>query len=377
MARLYLCLLGPPEVVWGGRPIALSAQRGRAILFRLAAEPDRRHARQDLAELLWPRASPSRRRNNLSVALTRLKAEMPLWPLGGDRDSLWWRDDARAETDAARFLRRLGPGRGAAGRPSSLASALDLWRGPFLEGLELAVPELEDWILALRRRWHREALRVAAELCREAALAGQWPRVRDAAGRALRIEPDDETFLRWAMRAHAALGEPRLALGRFAEAERRLRTELGLAPEPATVAVYRAIAAGEGASAHPRARGAQPASPLGLPRATGRERAREALLGWLAGCDAPFGPVRAVLVEGEAGIGKTHLLETILREIEAAGGPEPGAPIVLRARCHEEADDVAYGPLREALRPLVARIDPADPPIPAPALFELARLFPE
>jgi DNA-binding CsgD family transcriptional regulator len=62
----------------------------------------------------------------------------------------------------------------------------------------------------------------------------------------------------------------------------------------------------------------------------------------------------AVVVEGEAGIGKTALLTA------AVGEPAGGAPTVLRARGGELERDLTFGVARQLFEGLLARTDPAD-----------------
>ena len=73
----------------------------------------------------------------------------------------------------------------------------------------------------------------------------------------------------------------------------------------------------------------------------GRDRELAALAAaWRA--STPDG--RVVLVEGEAGIGKTRLLESVARTVAAGGG------VVLAARGYPGESAIAYGPIAELLR---------------------------
>ncbi len=408
--HLYARLLGKPHIECSGRPLTLTSLRGAALLWRLAADPGRPQPRGVLGELFWPDAPPDRRLNNLSVTLSRLRRELPVWPLGGDRQALWWDASGPAGVDLLDFLAEVGT---LADEPTvrrhRLRRALSLWRGPLLDGLALpGSPAYEDWLLEARATWNRRALDALAELCRLEQLAGDWEGLRQAADLALAIDPLDERSLRWLMRAHLELGERAPALERFHVLSRRLREDLGAEPEAATLALYRTIAGGARkpswfeqpddrptSDTLPTGRGAQPTDPP-----IGREREWLALERWLdpaavvttaaggeaesppweGGPAAGLGGARVALIEGEMGIGKTHLVEAVLHRLGHRGPDSPGRPPsveVLLARCYEEADDVAYHPIAAALSPVVARLDPASPPLPEPHMEALTRLFPD
>ena len=105
----------------------------------------------------------------------------------------------------------------------------------------------------------------------------------------------------------------------------------------------------------------------------GREAEAEALRGVLRSARVGRPPV--VFVAGEAGIGKTALVEQVLAESRLAGSgqaerevAEPGG-LVLRARA-AELNSAAYQPVAELLRPALASV-----PGPVPGM--LAVILPE
>jgi predicted ATPase len=84
---------------------------------------------------------------------------------------------------------------------------------------------------------------------------------------------------------------------------------------------------------------------------------------------AAAGSARLVLVSGEAGIGKTTLVE------ELRGWCARHGAVAVEARCYAAEGPLAYGPVVDwlrhpALRPALARLDRA-------RLTDLARLLPE
>ncbi|HVL80699.1 MAG TPA: AAA family ATPase, partial [Actinomycetota bacterium] len=77
---------------------------------------------------------------------------------------------------------------------------------------------------------------------------------------------------------------------------------------------------------------------------------------------------RLLVVEGEAGVGKTRLVEEVLGQLAGA--------VVLSARCFEDEAQVAYGPIADALRAATVRRGWSEG-VPGPRLADAARLVPE
>jgi DNA-binding NarL/FixJ family response regulator len=114
-------------------------------------------------------------------------------------------------------------------------------------------------------------------------------------------------------------------------------------------------------------------SPVTTPRFVGREAEREVLAAVVGA------PPSVVVVEGEAGIGKTRLLAEVLQRFDAAeprvlvGGcrhirePFPLGPVVEAVRSVGDALRAApLSPVAGALRPLLPELSDVLPPLPAP-----------
>ena len=140
-------------------------------------------ARQHLAELFWPDAAGPL--NTLSVTLGRLRRATP-----GAIEA----DDLRArcllETDAQRFLETIESG--------SHQEALDLYGGPFLEGIRLRSwgIELEDWVLETREFLAAKARQAMLQLAEHEASRGRFEQAARQTETAFRLsgapEPDPD-----------------------------------------------------------------------------------------------------------------------------------------------------------------------------------------
>ena len=148
--------------------------------------------------------------------------------------------------------------------------------------------------------------------------AGDWMAAADVATVAVEADGYDEASLRVLLRAYVAGGRVAAALAAYAQARERLAAELGTDPSPETVALYTAILRGElPAPAAAAARG-----PAGL---VARDE-ELAYLDTIAG-RARDGSTEIVVVDGDAGIGKTALLRAWAAQREGAGD------VVLAAAC--------------------------------------------
>ncbi|MGH3175907.1 MAG: ATP-binding protein, partial [Streptosporangiaceae bacterium] len=151
-----------------------------------------------------------------------------------------------------------------------------------------------------------------ARLVAAAALleAGDWMAAADAAAAAAERDPYDEAALRLLLRAHVLGGRVAGALSLYASARERMADELGTDPSPETTALYTAILRGELTGPRPAA------SARAGPVLVGRD---DELAYLEAIASRARDPAEVVVVDGEAGIGKTTLLRAWAGRRTAAG----------------------------------------------------------
>src|SRR5437763_5474025 len=229
--KVSIQLLGRFSVAVDGVPISGDAWRSRRaadVVKLLALAPAHRIHRIEVMEALWPESDPEASGTNLRKALhfARLatgdersivneRGVLVLWP------------DARIETDVERFeaaARRVLEG----SDEIASRSAADLYGGDLLPD-----DRYESWAFEPRGRLHRRYL----DVLRAGAL---WDRLAEE-------DPTDEHAARELMRTHLDAGERREAIRRFERLREALRDDLGVGPDPATVALYEEVLAVEGA----------------------------------------------------------------------------------------------------------------------------------
>ncbi|HUQ44732.1 MAG TPA: AAA family ATPase [Candidatus Limnocylindria bacterium] len=334
-ASLRARLLGTFDVAIDGQPFERSAferPSGLRLLKLLLATPDHRLRREEAAELLWPESEPDRSGANLRKAIHFLRAALPASAAGPvvltDGDLLRLAptlgldvdvDRLRAALDRAARERELGD--------DVLEVVAELGGAPLL-------PEdpYEEWLVPLRDRLQQRVQGVLLQGVAAARHRGTRELATRLVGHALTLDPADEAAHRAAIEMLVESGHLHAARRQLAACSDALSETYGLTPSPD---LERIIAAA--ASARP----AVAATPRNDPEIIGRQRELEAI-------EAPLdtvasGRLGAILVRGEAGIGKTRLLREIVRTGMASGWQ------VLEIRGLEHAADTAFSSLGSAL----------------------------
>jgi DNA-binding SARP family transcriptional activator len=246
---LRLSLLGPANVAAGAppEPVELATQKGAALVFYLAARPEQPVTRTRLIALLWQDSDEQEGRNSLSTALSRVRRSLPSVPIVPAGDSLVWRPDAAEEvwTDIATFQELTRP----SATRAQLDTAVDLWRGPFLEGFDLRdCSDWDEWLELERAAWQQRMLDALERAAEAHASESDWSGALAHARRALAIDPLQERFHRLVMRLYERAGDRAAALSHYRVAQQTLAQELGVQPDPRTQRLYRDIVAATGES---------------------------------------------------------------------------------------------------------------------------------
>ena len=344
---LSILLLGPPQLLRDGAPVALPRRRARALVYYLAAQaaPVRR---EQLLALLWQDNERSAAQQQLRSTLHSVRRA--LGPaLVGD-DPLFIAPDVDVDQRAL-----AAPQVGEA----ELAAALARYRDDFLAGFELPDAELfAEWLAAERERTRLLATRGLARLARMREQRADYAGALDALRRALGFDPLQEDVQRDAIRLHYLAGDRVGAIRRYEQLRELLDAELGVPPMRETQALYDAVVtdslphekvtrwqSDKVTDAREAALTLSPGQLVTLSSDmlpfTGRDAE-------LARLEVATAAGRLALIEGEAGIGKTRLAEEF---VARHGG------LVLLGAARELEQSIPYQPLVAALRALVARPD--------------------
>jgi len=334
---LALQLLGEPGWSVPGRPTVLLVAKDAALLALLAL--DGPTSRQALRTLLWPDKEEHQSAANLRQRLSRLHRAVGAEVVhSGDALRL----AGSVKVDVLDLM--------------NLDAQSLMTRGALLAGMEFgAEGELDDWLNGARAKVadrHAQALAEHAE-----KLIGQGA-LRDAlplAGRIVELTPLAEHAWRRLMRLHYLRGDRGAALAAFERLTTVMLDELGVQPSPETLQLWRIIESA--VPGKPLPQQPVPASVMLPPVMVGRGAAWHSMAqSWQTG--RPF-----VLV-GEAGLGKSRLLQEFLGDRDAV--------ILEKARPGDE--QVPYAVLG---RVLVAVQQQFDVQVPEAARRDLAHIRPE
>lgn len=370
MATLQLYFLGPLDIRCDDRELPKPPTlKSQSLLAYLVLYRDQPHSRDRLADLYWGDRPGRKSLASLSTALWHLRRCLPNEALIlSDPHSVQFDPQADLWIDVDEF-----ESQATQEDIPSLQAALALYRGNFLDGF------YDDWIIGERYRLETLFVEALVRLMVAHEAQGKYEDGLAAALRLLEHDPLREDAHQLAMRAYCRLGQRNAALAQYQRCREIVRRELDTEPMIETSELYQAILEGRlaGMEARPTSRVRAMELPVPMRRSplnvitvsplVGREDELAFLLEcWQAGQGG------WVLIRGEAGVGKTRLVEEFARRLHWQGHR------VLYGRSYQFERALPYQPIAEALRTILSSLTPAElVDIPDWAVAEVTRLVPE
>src|SRR5690349_6537061 len=391
MSLLRLAVLGAPEVFHDGSRLTFSLRKAQALLLYLAVE-EGMHSRSKLAAFLWPDSEPHAARTGLRTALTLLRsllADSDALPsqhshLLSRHELLGLNPQAPLELDLnvvqqAYQALRLPAAQAEQQRTALVAlfqQALHLVRGPFLDGFWLREETgFDAWVQQQQHQWQVRLLQLFDRLSSWQEEAFELEQAQATLTGWLALDPLSEEATRRLMRVDLARSDAAAALRVYATLQARLDEELHAKPSADTVALAEHVRAtlADSRGSHPARSSpatveSRPPGELVAPL-VGRAAAFTQLVGSFQ--QARQGRPQAVLVEGEAGIGKTRLAHDFGTWARAQGAD------VLSGQAFEMGGRLPYQPLVEAVRQRLEQENAPEDLLDDLWLAELSRLLPE
>jgi DNA-binding SARP family transcriptional activator len=388
MSRLALYLLGPPRIECDGVLVKPDTRRAVALLAYIAVTGES-HRRASLVNLLWPEYDRTSGRAALRRTLYALRKTLGGDWLDVDREEISLVPRAGLWLDVNQFRQHLAACE-AHGHPPSqvcpacaapLADAVDLYCGDFLAGFGLKDSiNFDDWQFFQADALRRELASALERLVHWHVSQRDFEPAIGYARRWLALDPLDEEAHCQLMRLYTWSGQRSDALRQYGECVAILQDQLAVPPQAATTELYLGIKEGRA-----------PAPPIGLDLRPSDERRRDPtpsararrpelavqLPAFLEGREPAEPPVfvarerelaqvdgflnatlsgrgRVVFVTGEAGSGKTALLQEFARRAQ-----EAHADMIVtwgHGNAHTGAGD-PYLPFREVLSLLTGDVE--------------------
>jgi len=320
--KIYL--LGQFKLLTNDLPIELPSRPAQSLLAYLVLNAGVTHRREKLASLFWPDATETNARSYLRQALWRIRKSLLNGSLSWedylqisdisvsfDNHSDYWLDaDLLLESSEAQPL-------------EEMIEIVRLYRGELLPGF------YDEWI-ALERDHLQTAYHQKMNLLLESLIqTGQWDETLKWGEQWIRLGYSPEPAFRALMRAHAGLGDQAMVSATYQRCVESLNRELSLEPSPETQQLFEQLVRGElqdvdSSPIHPgKFTDLQPsfldegeAQPIEKPIFVARERELAQLDGFLN--LTLDGQGRVAFVTGEAGSGKTALIQEFAQRAQDA-----------------------------------------------------------
>ncbi len=332
-ARLRLKLLGDFSLTAGALPVmGVNSERLHSLLAFIAIHRATPQSRQQIAVNLWAEVSETDAKANLRRRLHELKQLIPALEhcLRIETKTVQWISGSNCWLDVEEFEAAIAQSQQT---PEVAIQALE--RAAQLYQGDLLPTCYDDWIVPHREQLQQQAI---ASLEKLITLLSSDSNVRSAiryAQQLQRLDPLYEPAYCHLMRLHAQEGDRASALRVYHQCMTTLQAELGVNPSPTTCKLYEELLTQEESSPPTCVAQEETATPVGsdsllMPppvRQTftatlpliGRVTEWEVIQQWRSHC-LEQQRSNLLLLLGEAGIGKTRLLEELAQTIHQDSG---------------------------------------------------------
>jgi DNA-binding SARP family transcriptional activator/predicted ATPase len=318
--KIYL--LGQFKLQANHLPLDLPSRPAQSLLAYLALNAGITHRREKLANLLWPETSESNARSYLRQALWRIRKSLQSASLTcedflnisdisvtfDDHSDYWLDADMLLETVEAQPVEKM-------------IATIRLYRGELLPGF------YDEWIVLERERLQSAYHQKMNLLLESLIQSTQWDEALKWGEQWIRLGYSPEPAFRALMKAHAGMGNQTMVSATYQRCVDALDRELGLEPSPETRNLYEKIVREESkefeptqpiitdlASQQPRFLDEEEPQQIEVTIFVARQRELEDLDRFLD--LALAGQGRVVFVTGEAGSGKTALIQEFNRRTQ-------------------------------------------------------------
>jgi DNA-binding SARP family transcriptional activator len=363
MLSLRVQFLGGFRVFLNGQEVSDSfSERVRLLLAFLLLNSGSPISRKQIAYTFWPDTTESQARTNLRNLLHRFRNSIQ------EADTFFQFSNQIIKCQSAAPI-TLDVDDFTAGilsaetckddeeRITYLQQATNLYRGELLPGL------YEDWLLRRREELNHQYLKALLDLSALLENKRQYKEAIQVLNQLTRIDPLNETAYQHLMRIHALNNDRTGALKVYHACSTVLMEELEVEPLPETQAYYKQILRLEDEIAEDKKKQHAPDAKTIIGRKQEWQALRKA---WQT---ASQGYPGALLILGEAGIGKSRLVNELVLWIRRQG------IFSAFAQCYSVEGELPYAPVVDWLR--APEVNKAIEDLDDLWRNEIARLLPE
>ena len=343
--KLKAKLFGIPSVTVDGHALLLPYKKADALLYYLLVHGSA--TRSELTDLLWEGSDAVDARKNLRHAIYSIRKAFGCDPFEeGARSVVQLSGMIETECDVRAFLTDRTP---------------ETYGGEFLKDFELRAPAFDEWLTDERLQLHAQYLKHLFAALEEACSAGDWPLAERYGERYLDADPLEESAALHLMRAYRAQKKYRKAISLYQTLSKSLSSEFSIAPMKETTALYYQIMDEWNVSTN-RSEQQEDEGFVGK---------SDVLRRLLALCNGVRTREHSyALVLGEAGVGKTYLIDHLLSRYDFSDW------IVFRVSCHPSEMRAALAPWNAVMLQLRLLVEQQNIPLPTSYLESAAGLFP-
>ncbi|GCE31429.1 hypothetical protein KDA_69130 [Dictyobacter alpinus] len=399
MSRLYISVLGQPKIYHGDILLSFATRKALALLAYLTIEGGS-HSRTQLSELFWPDSDAHHAHMSLRAIIRDLRSVLGTdnstgqSHLLGDRTALGIDIQSDIEVDLYAFrsacslattisqssIITRNHDEVQADLLAQLQQAARLYRGDILAGFTLSdAPDFDTWLRYQREQYHAHMHQVFEQLSVLYAASGLIERNLETLLTWRSLDPLHEAANSRLMQAHMAAGRRVAALRAYEDYRELLWQEQQVHPTASMISLAESIRLATSTLAQH--------TPVNMPGLSSSHQvtppASMRLEGPLLGRTQEFnrliefyqlaseGRPQVVLIEGDAGIGKTRLVLEWLHWVQTQKAS------VLIGRAYKTGGHLPYQPIIELLRRHMEEENAPEDLLPDLWLAEVSRLLPE
>lgn len=322
--------------------------RGMSVLAYIVLHARPKVSRMAVASAVWPSLSETRAKGNLRRELHGVRSAHPVLSasiLPGRNDiEFLCVENLHVDVRVLETINeRIANGSCTAAELREIVRTLSTGGPAFLQGIE------DEWMSVFRLQFENEFLRITDRLIQALFNEGSISDALSIIDKQLAINSIRETSYLQKMHLLSNSGNRALAIKAYEECEEHFLDELGVKPNVELKKLYAELLLSAESntrhkSDHLEVNGINVFAASDKSLMIGRQQELSAIHDFLAECNNTS--VSGVLIRGISGIGKSHLLRTLVQQIDAP------TQALFFVKCHEYEDNLPFAMLTQLIEQL-------------------------